>query len=166
MHFGLRQTSWGWIGVLASDRGIQKIVLPLPSKDQVILDLGLERGEDDRSLDPLLDKIERYLNGEPVGFDESWDEQVGTPFQQSVWRAAQNIPRGQTRTYGQVALAIEKPQASRAVGRALGSNPMPILIPCHRVVAADGSLCGFACGRGMKKRLLELEGAVAGSRCS
>ncbi|MDP2663767.1 MAG: MGMT family protein, partial [Dehalococcoidia bacterium] len=84
--------------------------------------------------------------------------------QRTVWRATQRIPRGQTRSYGQVAQAIGRPQSGRAVGQALASNPLPILIPCHRVVATDGSLRGFACGQEMKRRLLTLEGAAV-SQC-
>ncbi|MDP2728695.1 MAG: MGMT family protein [Dehalococcoidia bacterium] len=159
MRFALKETLCGWVGALASDRGLQRIILPLPSREQVLLDLGIEDGRQDASLETFLGKIERYLTGEPIVLDEPWDEEMGTPFQKAVWRATQEIPRGQTRSYGQVAQAVGRPRATRAVGRALSRNPLPILIPCHRVLAADGSLCGFACGLGMKQRLLALEGA-------
>lgn len=84
----------------------------------------------------------------------------GTPFQQKVWAALLTIPYGQTVSYIDVAKMIGKPSASRAVGGANGKNPLPILIPCHRVVAADGSLGGYSLGLDMKRRLLELEGWV------
>lgn len=84
----------------------------------------------------------------------------GTPFQQKVWAALRTIPYGQTLSYIDVAKMIGKPSASRAVGGANGKNPLPILIPCHRVVAADGSLGGYSLGLDMKRRLLELEGGV------
>lgn len=80
----------------------------------------------------------------------------GTPFQQAVWNELKNIPRGQTRTYGEIAAAIGHPKAARAVGSACGANPLPIFIPCHRAVAAKG-LGGFSCGLPWKKILLEME---------
>ena len=138
MRFALRETSWGWIGALAVSQGLQKIVLPLPSREQVMVDLGHEHGEEDAALVPFLDRIGRYLDGERVPLDDPWDGSVGTAFQNAVWRAAQEIPWGETRSYSQVAETIGRPGASRAVGRALGANPLPILIPCHRVLAADG----------------------------
>ena len=164
MGFALRMTSWGWVGAQASAGGLRKIVLPLPSREQVLLDLGPEFSEEDPALSLFLERIERYLEGTPVDLDDAWDQGVGTPFQSLVWRATQRIPLGQTRSYGQVAQAIGRPQSGRAVGQALATNPLPILIPCHRVVATDGSLRGFACGLEMKRRLLTLEGVVV-SQC-
>lgn len=160
MRFALRETAWGWVGALASDGGLRRIVLPLPSREQALLDLGVEDGVQDSSMGAFLERVDRYLLGGAVALDEPWDEGLGTPFQRAVWRATQTIPLGETRTYQQVAVAIGRPGATRAVGRALACNPLPILIPCHRVVAADGSLCGFACGRYMKMRLLALEGVA------
>lgn len=81
----------------------------------------------------------------------------GTEFQQAVWNAMRKIPRGQTRTYGEIAAAIGRPKAVRAVGTACGANPLPVLIPCHRVVAANG-LGGFGSGLPWKKLLLRMEG--------
>jgi O-6-methylguanine DNA methyltransferase len=81
----------------------------------------------------------------------------GTDFQRAVWSALQNIPRGQTRTYGEIAKAIGRPKAVRAVGSACGANPLPLFIPCHRVIAT-GSLGGFGAGLAWKKLLLKLEG--------
>lgn len=81
----------------------------------------------------------------------------GTPFQQAVWQQLLRIPYGEVRTYGQLAAALGKPGASRAVGSACRRNPLCILIPCHRVVGADGSLTGYAGGLDIKEYLLELE---------
>ena len=83
----------------------------------------------------------------------------GTEFQCAVWKALRDIPYGQTRTYGEIAAAVGRPKASRAVGMANHDNPLLIFTPCHRVVGKDGSLTGFACGLEVKRRLLELEGA-------
>jgi O-6-methylguanine DNA methyltransferase len=82
------------------------------------------------------------------------------PFQRAVLTAIQKIPFGETRSYGWVARAIGKPRASRAVGQALGANPIPIIIPCHRIIASDGSLGGYGGGLPLKRKLLTLEGAM------
>jgi methylated-DNA-[protein]-cysteine S-methyltransferase len=84
----------------------------------------------------------------------------GTAFQLAVWQALQTIPRGQTRTYAQIAQAIGAPRAVRAVGAAIGRNPVSILVPCHRVVGRDGSLTGYAGGVARKEALLRLEGVA------
>lgn len=99
-----------------------------------------------------------YLDGRRQAFDLPLRPE-GTAFEQRVWAALQTIPYGQTRTYGQIALQIGSPTASRAVGRANGRNPVSILIPCHRVIGADGSVTGYAGGVELKMRLLALEGA-------
>jgi methylated-DNA-[protein]-cysteine S-methyltransferase len=85
----------------------------------------------------------------------------GTPFQHGVWSALQAIPYGATRTYGQLASTIGNPDAARAVGRANATNPICLLVPCHRVIGTDGSLTGFAYGEALKRKLLEHEGALA-----
>ena len=82
---------------------------------------------------------------------------VGTPFQQRVWHALQQIPYGTTRTYGEIAAAIGNPRASRAVGMACNKNPLLLIVPCHRVIGANGKLTGFAYGTDAKQWLLELE---------
>lgn len=82
---------------------------------------------------------------------------AGTAFQKQVWGALQRIPFGQTQSYGQLAAALGRPGAARAVGRANATNPLCLLVPCHRVIGADGSLTGFAFGEALKRRLLELE---------
>jgi len=84
---------------------------------------------------------------------------TGTPFRRGVWEALQQIPYGETRTYGEIAAAVGKPGAARAVGTANHHNPIPVVIPCHRVVGSGGRLCGFGGGLDLKRRLLELEAA-------
>ncbi len=86
---------------------------------------------------------------------------AGTPFQQRVWRALSEIPFGETRSYAQLAAAIGQPAASRAVGRANATNPICLIIPCHRVIGSDGSLTGFAFGEEIKRRLLAHERDLA-----
>ena len=97
-----------------------------------------------------------YLAGERQGLDLPLAP-VGTDFQRSVWTALKAIPYGQTRTYGEIAAAIGRPKAVRAVGQANHHNPLPIFLPCHRVVGSGGTLTGYAVGLEMKKALLALE---------
>lgn len=108
----------------------------------------------------LLKKAQRQLQDYFAGCRTAFDlplAPAGTPFQRSVWQALTAIPYGQTWSYAQLAQAIGKPRACRAVGSANGRNPLPILIPCHRVIAADGSLGGYSCGLARKEILLALE---------
>ncbi len=109
-------------------------------------------------------QLGEYLNGRRTSFTLDVDLRHVTPFQRSVLQAARSVPRGQVVTYGQIGQRIGRPRAARAVGQALGSNPIPIVVPCHRVLASDGSLGGYS-GRGgirTKRRLLLLEGAPVG----
>lgn len=107
-----------------------------------------------------LEQILDYLNGKRKFFDLPIDWELVTSFQKSVLEITQFIPFGEILTYGQIAAKLGKPKASQAVGGALGRNPMPIIIPCHRVVAANGNLTGFSAAEGIltKQWLLELEG--------
>ena len=102
-------------------------------------------------------QLEQYFAGKRTSFDVALDL-VGTDFQVQAWRALCRIPFGKTISYGQQAANIKKPKAFRAVGSANGKNPIPIIVPCHRVVASDGSLGGYSLGLKMKKQLLALEG--------
>lgn len=114
------------------------------------------------ALAPIVQQLRAYFSGERRRIDVALDLRRLTPFQMSVLQTARQIPAGSMWTYGQVARALERPGASRAVGQALGRNPVPIAIPCHRVVASDGSLGGYSGGGGLesKRFLLALEGAL------
>jgi len=103
---------------------------------------------------------EAYLHGKRQEFDLPLDFDGRTVFHQKVWETLRRIPYGRVRSYGWVARKVGKPQAARAVGAACGANPLPLVVPCHRVVAGDGSLGGFAGGLKLKKRLLVLEGVI------
>jgi methylated-DNA-[protein]-cysteine S-methyltransferase len=102
-------------------------------------------------------QLSRYWAGDLSAFDLPLDLSGGTPFQQRVWQALRAIPTGHTRRYGEVASQIGHPTAVRAVGAAIGRNPLSIVVPCHRVVGADGSLTGYAGGLDRKAALLGLE---------
>jgi len=101
-------------------------------------------------------QLEEYFTGKRKTFDLPLAPK-GTEFQQKVWKALQEIPYGETRTYGEIAAAIGNPKAARAVGMANNKNPIGILVPCHRVVGANGKLVGYAGGMEKKEFLLELE---------
>jgi methylated-DNA-[protein]-cysteine S-methyltransferase len=105
----------------------------------------------------LLEELERYFRTGSARFRTPLNLSGGTDFEQAVWRALLKIPAGEVRTYGEVALAVGHPRATRAVGKACGRNPVAVLVPCHRVVAKEG-LGGFGAGVHLKRRLLELEG--------
>ena len=98
-----------------------------------------------------------FLNGELKHFDLPLHFLWGTTFQQSVWTALQNIPYGQTTSYADIAHAVARPSAFRAVGAAVGRNPLSVIVPCHRVMGANGALTGYAGGLQRKQHLLQLE---------
>ena len=101
-------------------------------------------------------QLEEYFEGKRIEFDIPLETE-GTEFERTVWNALLKIPYGQTRTYKQIAEQIDRPKASRAVGRANGLNPISIFIPCHRVIGSNGKLTGYAGGLELKKRLLNIE---------
>lgn len=108
-------------------------------------------------LEEPVGQVQAYFAGERRSFALSADLTGVTEFQRTVLEAAREIPFGRTVTYGELAERIDRPDASRAVGSALGRNPVPIVIPCHRVVRSDGGLGGYTAGTGYKEQLLELE---------
>ncbi len=119
------------------------------------------RGEESPLLRVARTQLLEYLSGARRSFDLPLDP-AGTDFQRSVWEALRAIPYGQTRTYGEMAAAVGRPRALRAVGQANHVNPLPIFIPCHRVVGKNGALTGYAGGLDLKGALLALE---SGKEC-
>ena len=115
----------------------------------------------DRNDDPTLlqsiAELQQYFDGARATFGLPLDLRGGTPFQQSVWQALLQVPFGVCTTYGSLGVVLDKPRAVRAVGTAVGRNPLSIIVPCHRVLGADGSLTGYAGGLGRKAALLTLE---------
>jgi methylated-DNA-[protein]-cysteine S-methyltransferase len=105
-------------------------------------------------------EITEYFAGKRDGFTVKLAPS-GTPFQQSVWAALRRIPFGSTRSYGELAADLGNPGAARAIGRANATNPICLLIPCHRVIGGDGSLTGYAFGEALKSQLLAHEGVIA-----
>jgi len=160
--------SWeGWRFVLlSSERGIRLIDLHGTSLSELSEQLGVEIvqggtktstvNQDLARQELTRQEIEEYLNGDRKSFSSPLDMQ-GTPFQIEVWNELLNIPYGETRSYGEIAAAVGRPRAARAVGAAIGANPLPIIVPCHRVIGKNGSLVGFGGGLRLKERLLLLE---------
>lgn len=118
---------------------------------------------DDAFFTGVRDQLKAYFSGRLEAFEIAL-EPVGTAFQQRVWAALRTIPLGAQRTYGAMALMLGKPSASRAVGLANGKNPISIIVPCHRVVGANGTLTGYAGGLEMKRWLLEHEASFRHGR--
>jgi O-6-methylguanine DNA methyltransferase len=118
--------------------------------------------ESDREFDPYIRELNEYFAGSRRQFAFPLDLR-GTQFQLACWRALLQIPYGETRTYADIARAVGRPQGFRAVGMANNRNPVAIVVPCHRVIASDGTLCGYGGGLEIKRKLLELEGALSGT---
>lgn len=150
----------GEITLVATDKGLSGVYLH--EQRHWPRDSALWLREDNSGrFDPALHALARYFMGKSLSFDLPLDLVTGTPFQQKVWQALQEIPAGSTWTYGQLASHVQAPAAVRAVGAAVGRNPLSIIIPCHRVIGQDGSLTGYAGGLDRKRWLLHHEGADA-----
>lgn len=157
LHRTSMTTPIGELTLIASDRGLREINLPLPERRPAA-----PAGEsaDHPILTAARTQLNEYFRGERRDFELPLDAD-GTPFQKEVWTALRQIPYGVTESYGELATRVGRPGAARAVGGANGRNPLPIVVPCHRVIGASGALTGYAgpdeSGLAMKRWLLELE---------
>jgi O-6-methylguanine DNA methyltransferase len=151
----------GRIYVAATEKGLCQLALPGRSIES-FFERVLNRFQPHfftEHTDPFQDlyqQLERFFTGSTSTFSLPLDLQ-GTPFQCQVWEALKAIPYGETRSYTQIARAIDRPKACRAVGQANHQNPIPIVIPCHRVIGAQGNLVGYGSGLPLKEKLLDLE---------
>ncbi|MDP2932299.1 MAG: methylated-DNA--[protein]-cysteine S-methyltransferase [Chloroflexota bacterium] len=166
LSYAIVNTAAGWVGLLGSAKGLLAVTLPQTSPEAARQELG--DGVNGATCSTvafadLTERLRRYFSGRRVDFADHLDLARATPFERKVWTAARLIPYGETRSYGWVAGQIGQPRAVRAVGQALGKNPLPIIIPCHRVVAANGQLRGFRGGLEMKRYLLSLEAFKPGA---
>lgn len=153
-------TDMGWVGVLGSEYGLLRTTLPQPSDVAAQNSLGNPATNARRSPDAFTELIVRfqlYFSGGKVDFPDDLYISAATPFQQRVWETTRLIPYGETKSYGWVAKILKQPGAARAVGQALSRNPLPIIVPCHRVLQGGGELGGFSGGLAVKTRLLALE---------
>ncbi len=152
--------SWGWIGVGTTERGVGKVVLPQETKEAVKRNfLTFDDGSAQTLAEQCVDLLARYLRGEPVDLSVvPIDWTVVPPKARPILQTLrQTVMRGQTVSYGELARRCGLPKAARLVGWAMATNPVPLLIPCHRVIRSDGSLGGFSGGVALKQRLLSLE---------
>ena len=157
-------TSMGWVGILSSAQGLLRtITLPQHSAQQARHQLG-ESSNDavwlPNLFDDLVERFRIYFSGGEITFPDKLDLSGATHFQRRVWEATRLIPYGETRNYTWVAQQVGRPRAVRAVGQALARNPLPVIIPCHRVLTIDGGLGGFSDGVEIKRRLLHLEASA------
>jgi methylated-DNA-[protein]-cysteine S-methyltransferase len=160
----LDSTPLGPIWVAVSGRGL--VAVHIGSIGDSLVRFVEKLGFTEIHMDPqhtagALQQISEYLEGERQTFDIPIDWSAMTPFQQRALRATFAIPYGQVTTYGDLARQLGAPRAARAVGRAQATNPMPLVIPCHRVIGSDGGLHGYGAGEGLQTKawLLRLEGA-------
>jgi methylated-DNA-[protein]-cysteine S-methyltransferase len=165
VKYTIFKTKWGYFGLAANGKGLFRTVLPCPTLKitKKYLVAGLDNPKFEKNLlKPLQNKIIAYFEGKPVNFNEPLDLANHPAFTKKVLAACKKIPSGKTITYSQLAAMIGKPNASRAVGNALAKNPIPLIVPCHRVIRRDGSIGRFSAPGGvpLKKRLIALE-----SRC-
>ncbi|MBI4200982.1 MAG: methylated-DNA--[protein]-cysteine S-methyltransferase [Chloroflexi bacterium] len=162
-YYAVLPTGIGWVGVLASPKGIRRLVLPQPSPQRAVEKLlpEVEEAEPAASrFEELRQRLEAFFAGEPVVFDDALDLEGAPLFFLRAWKACLAIPKGETRSYAWLAARAGNPRGVRAAGQAMAHNPVPIIIPCHRVVATDGGLCGYGGGLPLKQRLLDLERPV------
>ena len=146
------------IAVLASSKGIKKIFLN-PKKDITDFSLATKLRSNDPYLFGIFEQLKEYFAGTRKVFDVPLDIE-GTDFQKRVWSELQKIPYGKTISYKSLSEKLGDVKAIRAVGKANGQNPIAIIIPCHRVIGANGNLVGYAGGLDIKEKLLHLEGAL------
>ena len=163
LRCGVFPVAMGWVGVLASPDGIRRLSLSQESPADAMESLGALGIEatpapEDATFPDLELRLERYFSGEDSSLDDALDLS-GTVFQKRAWEAARSIPRGETRSYSWIARSMGNPGAARAVGQAMRANPVPIIVPCHRVVGSNGAMCGYGGPEGvdMKMRLLAME---------
>jgi O-6-methylguanine DNA methyltransferase len=156
----------GSLAVVASNRGLCAIEFHAgnfpslrPLHGPAYQGRSIQFVEDTTVTQPFATQLQEYFSGTLREFSVALDLR-GTDFQKECWRALLRIPYGATRTYADIAREVGRPAAFRAVGMANHSNPVPIVVPCHRVVASNGSLCGYGGGLDVKDKLLRLEGAI------
>ena len=150
------KTPIGILQIAASDEGLVAVVFPNETKRNFAKTKGTEAAQ--KHLAEAVKALEEYFVGKRHDFSDLKLAPSGTDFQKRVWQALYSIPFGETRSYGDIARAIDNPKGVRAVGLANGKNPIPIIVPCHRVIGANGTLTGFGGGLPTKKWLLEHEG--------
>ena len=160
IYYSYLDTPVGRLWVAATERGLYRVTLG-PSEGEFLTSLRRFGGEPERDEEPfreLFNRLRDYFRGVPTSFSDLALDLRGTEFQRAVWRAVAEIPYGRVSTYKEIAARVGRPRAYRAVGNAVGRNRLMIVVPCHRVVRADGRIGGFGGGVEVKRYLLRLEG--------
>ena len=168
LRYDVFQTALGWVAAVASSEGVRQMSLPEPSPEGAMSAVGLTGGSSRTLHEPaalagVRGLITRYCSGEAVDLSGVPVDMSGWPeFFQRARRACRSIPAGETRTYAWLAGEAGSPRAARGAGQAMARNPVPLLVPCHRVVGSDGGLHGFggSVGLPLKQRLLKMESAA------
>ena len=166
LTYDIRRSGWGWVGAVGTEEALAMLTLPRAEPGLILEDIGARFGElayDGGRFGSLFDDLEDYFTGQKVHFSVRILRQ-GTAFQWEVWSLLRTIPYGETRTYGELGALVGRARGARAIGQAVGANPVGIVIPCHRVIAANGKIGGFGGGLELKQRLLSLEGIRLGPR--
>ena len=153
---GTIEAPFGVVTVIGSDLGIRFVMFANDAHPKPLERLHISNTEIHDSVNDAITQLEEYFDGSRLNFELPLDLQ-GTEFQVAAWNALADIPYGRTASYGQQAASIGRPKAVRAIGGANGRNPVAIVLPCHRIVGADGSLTGFGGGIEVKKWLLDHE---------
>jgi methylated-DNA-[protein]-cysteine S-methyltransferase len=163
MRYITFNTDMGWVGILGSERGLRRATLPQRSAQAVcqLLGSGINYATwAPHSFDDLVQRLNIYFRGDRTTFTDELDLSEATAFQREVWGITRLIPFGETRSYAWMAEQINKPMAAQAVGQALARNPLPIIIPCHRVLTNKGGPGGYNSGLEWKSYLLNMEAAT------
>lgn len=175
----LFDTAWGWCAAWASQSGVSRFQLPVHELRRArelmreshdapaeIAEFGRDATPEEiaaatgcRTAGKVVEQVRGYFDGKRRSFDLPIDWSRGTEFQREAWSTLSKVPFGETVCYGELAGRMGRPRAARAMGRAMATNPVPLIVPCHRVVGADGSMCGFSADGGVpiKQKLLRFE---------
>ncbi|GAB4112849.1 MAG: hypothetical protein Kow00103_03350 [Candidatus Caldatribacteriota bacterium] len=173
-QYSIFLTSWGWTGVIFNQEGLRFFVLPLEKKEDIIFELkkiaeenklnifeyNNSNKENKAKILDLISKVQEYYKGKKVNFfDYQLNLKSYTPFQKKVLSTVNKVPYGILKSYQEIAIAAGFPRAFRAVGNMMRENPLPLIVPCHRVIRSDGKLGGFSGRKGiaLKKKMIDWE---------
>ncbi len=161
-RFYLCDTKLGWIGLVLSPKGLRATTTPRRSRDEAlreVSEMGATEPASEAEAGDLPRRLIAFAEGKRVELARAIDWEGVSGFRRAVLEETLRIPAGETRTYGWLARRVGRPRAARAVGRVMATNPLPVVVPCHRVVGSDGSLHGYGGGLHVKAALLRAEGA-------
>jgi methylated-DNA-[protein]-cysteine S-methyltransferase len=153
------QSPIGQLLLVGADGVLEELHFANSPDQEKIIDDRRHYQHDQAGFAKVIQQLSEYFSGRRQDFDLTLSPK-GTAFQQSIWQELRKIPFGRTASYGEIARRVGNPKASRAVGMANSKNPIPIIVPCHRVIGKDGSLTGFGGGLEVKKQLLTLENSI------